>query len=249
MLPLKRPLKFTVLGPDTHLNDRICNLIISEFPHECIGNSFTELETGAREIKSTPPDLIILHTKKLNNDLAELHNAFLSGPPPVILILEPKHYNNTKSIHPSIIHVMKSPIENTELRQSIASLLDEKRKSVYKTERKRSDETIMLSTGTGWQLLKIKDILRLNSDGNYITFHTCRGEKFTVIKTMKYFEQKLPQELFYRVHQSHIINFKHIEKVLTSDRYSIIMNDGTSVPLSKERKESFKLFLQKKCIT
>ncbi len=142
---------------------------------------------------------------------------------------------------------MKSPIENKEIRQSIAALLNEKRKEI--PGKIKGDETIMLSTGTGWRLLKIKDIVRINSEGNYITFYTSRQEKFTVIKTMKYFEEKLPQELFFRVHQSHIINFKHIEKVTICDGYSIVMNDGSSVPLSKERKERFKLFLQQKCIT
>lgn len=248
MLPLHEPLKFVLLG-DTVTNEALCQRILIESKGHCIGNCYPVSSQSVNKLRAAPPDLILLNTHDPPNDIAELHNAFLGNPPPTILLLTQDDDPETLNIYPSIIHVMKPPFEYEEIKQSIVSVLNEKRASNQHTKRLAGSDTILLSTGAGWQLVKLIDIVRLKSDGNYITFYTSNGEKFTVIKTMKYFEEKLPNNLFFRVHQSHIINFKHIVKVLTSDGYSIIMNDGFAVPLSKDKKERFRSFLQNRCIS
>lgn len=141
---------------------------------------------------------------------------------------------------------MKAPNDYKEIKQGLVSTLNEKR--ALDLNSVKGSETIMLSTGSGWQLVKLLDIVRLKSEGNYITFYTNNGEKITVIKTLKYYENTLPENMFFRVHQSHIINLHYIKKVLTSDGYSIVMSDGFTVPLSKDKKEYFKAFLRNNCI-
>ncbi len=249
MEPFKDPLTFSVFGADSVVIEAICAQIVKGFPNKCIGNTFDDIERALLELRHAPPDLILLHSQKHSDDMVEIHNAFLGTPPPVILLLETDDAPEPTSIHPSIIQVMKTPFENKQINHSITKVLNTKSSHLSQGGKSKGNETILLSTGTGWQLIKLTDIVRLKSDGNYITFHTVNKEKLTVIKTLKYFEQKLPSEKFFRVHQSHIINFMHIQKVITTDGYSILMSDGASIPLSKEKREPFKKFLQQKCIS
>lgn len=249
MLSAKEPLKCIVIGNDKALNTSICQRIIFSFPDECICNSRDISQISLASIRASPPDLLLFHSIQPSKDLEELNNTFLGNPPPLILLTDQEVNTYTNLIHPSIIHVMKLPILNEAFAHSISSFINGRKEVIQLNDYAKTNETIMLSTGNGWQLVDVNEIIRLNSDGNYITFHITGHEKFTVIKTMKYYEQKLPSGLFFRVHQSHIINFKHIKKVETSDGYSIFMDDGSCIPLSKEKKDRFKSFLQNKCIS
>ena len=53
---------------------------------------------------------------------------------------------------------------------------------------------------------------------------------------MKYFEELLPEE-FCRVHQSHIINLRHVKKFIKGDGGIVIMHDGTEIDVSRRKKD------------
>jgi two-component system LytT family response regulator len=56
---------------------------------------------------------------------------------------------------------------------------------------------------------------------------------------MKDVEETLPAASFYRVHNTHIVHFDHIDRILKSDGGSVLMRNGDSVPISKGRKKAF----------
>ena len=105
---------------------------------------------------------------------------------------------------------------------------------------------IALSSAEELVLLKIEQILRLEADGNYTSFYTYSNEKIVVSKTIKEYENILPKGIFFRVHQSHIVNTNFIVKILKEDGGYVIMEDGTRVPVSRRRKEALiKLLMHK----
>jgi two-component system LytT family response regulator len=44
---------------------------------------------------------------------------------------------------------------------------------------------------------------------------------------------------FFRVHQSHLINLNYVERYDKHDGGSVILKDGSSIPLSPAKKEQF----------
>ena len=61
----------------------------------------------------------------------------------------------------------------------------------------------------------------------------------SVAKNLGAFARLLPGELFFRCHQSHLINMNWISSYLFQDGGKIIMRDQASLPLARARKDNF----------
>ncbi len=77
----------------------------------------------------------------------------------------------------------------------------------HKKDEDLSDETITVKSGYDLFKLKFEDILYIESDSEYVNFHTS-GKKIMSYQTLKSLEKTLPKSLFMRVHRSYIVN-KH----------------------------------------
>jgi len=104
---------------------------------------------------------------------------------------------------------------------------------------KNGFERITLPTFEGFKFINIKDIIRCEADNNYTFFYLNSGEKILVTKTLKEYDETLSGVDFIRVHQSHLVNTKFIDRYIKGDGGSIIMADGSEVEVSRRRKEEF----------
>lgn len=81
------------------------------------------------------------------------------------------------------------------------------------------------------------EIIYCQSNDNYTAIQLKNGEKIIASKTMKYFEDLLIPNGFLRPHQSYIVNTKYIEQYNKKDGGSLLMSDGSSIPVSRHKKE------------
>jgi two-component system LytT family response regulator len=95
---------------------------------------------------------------------------------------------------------------------------------------------IAIPTTEGLILLDINNTLRLESDGNYTNFITLKT-KHIVSKSLKEYEELLTDNNFLRIHQSHLINLNWVKKYVRGEGGYVVMNDGTSVPVSARKKQ------------
>ena len=79
--------------------------------------------------------------------------------------------------------------------------------------------------------------MRLEASANYTTFHTLRGQKVMVARTLKEYESLLGSEGFFRSHQSHIINLHFIEGITKDDGGFACLKDGSKIPIARRRRE------------
>ena len=85
-------------------------------------------------------------------------------------------------------------------------------------------------------MVEVKDIVRLQADGNYTTVFELDGTKTMVSKSMKEFEQILGEHGFYRSHQSHLVSIPKIKSYLKTEGGFLLMEDGSEVPVSVRKK-------------
>jgi len=102
---------------------------------------------------------------------------------------------------------------------------------------------ILLNAAGLQHVIQITDIIHLEGDGNYTTVHIDNGDKILVSKPLKHFEDILPAKSFYRVHQSHIINFSFVKSVQNGDVHLINLSNGNAVPLARRKKDLFLMWL------
>lgn len=102
----------------------------------------------------------------------------------------------------------------------------------------QSDDQGFLSVKADYktQLVRISDIVYLESAGEYVRLHIEGNSTITTLFRLKNMEAALPQESFLRVHRSYIVNLKRISSY-TKGR--IFLDNGEYIPLGENYKERF----------
>lgn len=76
----------------------------------------------------------------------------------------------------------------------------------------------------------------------YIRIHLSDGSTVMTLLSMKAMEERLPKEIFMRVHRSFIVN---LEKITIIERQRIVFNKNTYIPVSDQYKEAFENHIKK----
>ena len=109
--------------------------------------------------------------------------------------------------------------------------------AVAQNEAENADsEYISVKADYKTQLVKIADIVYLESAGEYVRLHIEGSATITTLFRLKNMETTLPSNLFQRVHRSYIVNLKRISSY-TKGR--IFLDNGEYIPLGENYKERF----------
>jgi two-component system, LytTR family, response regulator len=154
-----------------------------------------------------------------------------------------------KAFKYSAIDYLLKPIDIVELQQAVQKAqntkqpnnLDEKIKTLFTQLQAPQKHTskIALSVGDALQFMLPDEILRCESESNYTHIFLATGKKITVAKTLKEVEENFGGAPFFRVHQSHLININHVNKYMKGENAYVIMADGSSIAISRNKKEAF----------
>src|SRR5678815_1812756 len=96
----------------------------------------------------------------------------------------------------------------------------------------------------GLLLVAVNSIISCASDGNYTIFFMKDKQKLIISRPLKEVEEMLEDYLFLRVHNSYIVNLNEISKYVKGEGGYLIMTDGSTVDVSRSRKESMLKKLQ-----
>lgn len=92
-------------------------------------------------------------------------------------------------------------------------------------------------------LIKISNIVYLESEGEYVRMNLNDGTKVVTLFRLKNMESSLPSEMFMRVHRSYIVNLKCITGY-TKGR--IFLENDDYVPIGENYKEAFLKYIEDK---
>ncbi len=110
--------------------------------------------------------------------------------------------------------------------------------SLCKPEQVHKATTQIMTAGGVQHIVQVVDIIHLHGDGNYTTVYFNSGEAIMISKSLKHFDDVLPEKTFFRVHQSHIVNINNVRSVQSNDQV-IKLSNGNLVPLSRRKKDQF----------
>lgn len=109
--------------------------------------------------------------------------------------------------------------------------------AIAQNEAEEADkEFISVKADYKTQLVKIADIVYLESAGEYVRLHIEDNTTITTLFRLKNMETTLPQETFLRVHRSYIVNLK---RITSYTRGRIFLDNGEYIPLGENYKERF----------
>jgi two-component system LytT family response regulator len=99
-------------------------------------------------------------------------------------------------------------------------------------------KNLLLPTMEGFELLKMKNIVRLQGNGNFTDIYLLDGSKKMACRFLKHYEEILPYP-FLRIHKSHIINLHFVTSYSKSDGGYVVLQDKSEILISQSYKEQF----------
>lgn len=91
-------------------------------------------------------------------------------------------------------------------------------------------------------LVKIADIVYLESEGEYVRMHLADHTTITTLFRLKNMEAALPSDNFMRVHRSYIVNLRYIKGYVKG---RIFLSDTEYVPIGENYKETFQHYIDR----
>ncbi len=214
-------------------------------------NLIGEAETPQEAVKlinRLKPDIIFLDIE-LNNGTG--FDVLKNFPEPDFKIIFVTGFNEfaIKAFRCSAIDYILKPVDPDILEEAIGKVFTSFNKNNFGRQVttllnnvSKQEKSIVLNTNDAIYVIDVQDIIRCQSDVNYTNFFLKNKQKIVVSRPLKEFEEILEDQKFFRIHQSHLINIKYLEKY---DKHSqvVILSDGTKLPVSHRRKDKFINFI------
>ena len=99
------------------------------------------------------------------------------------------------------------------------------------------DQTIALPEINGYTIVKVNDIVRCEGERNYSRIYFKNGTSTLISRTLLDFDNLLVRHGFFRIHRSHLISLKNVNRYLKTDGGMVEMMDKTQLPVSPKFKE------------
>ena len=106
----------------------------------------------------------------------------------------------------------------------------------------RAKEYISVKADYKVSLVRIAEIIYLESEGEYVRMHLADGSTITTLFRLKNMETALPAESFMRVHRSYIVNLRAIKAYVKG---RIFLSDNEYIPIGENYKEAFQAYIDK----
>ncbi len=205
----------------------------------------TSAEEGIELIKKLQPDLVFLDIEMPHKNGFQMLEAISNINFQVIFVTAYDKYV-LKAIKSCALDYLMKPVVISELKEAVSrvsKIVFEKYENqklkvlIDNLKNINQPKKIALPTAEELFFVSIDDIIRCKGENNYTLFFLTNGTKILVSKTLKEWDDLLSSYQFIRTHQSHLINSIHVNSFVKKDGGYILMKDGSTVSVSRYRKE------------
>lgn len=203
------------------------------------------VQNGLKAIKSLKPDLVLLDVNLEDGNAFDLLREYNEIPFALIFVTAYENYALNAFRFSAVDYIMK-PVNIDDLVKAVQKAADKleqaslglKLKNFFDNlNSKPEDKKIVLKTQESIHIVKLSDIIRCEADHNYCTFYLNNGKNILISRNLGEYEELLSGLFFFRTHQSHLININYILSFEKHEGGYLKMADGSSVPVSKRKKD------------
>lgn len=205
-------------------------------------NSVKEAE---EKINAAPPDIIFLDIAMPFANGFELLKRVKNKNFSVVFTTAYNEYALKAIKHNALDYLLK-PIDSDELVEAVKKCEEKKTRGTPDIEKIDNLMAALAKTKKAQKLpvptleeimyVDVEDIMRMEADSNYTHIYLMDKQKLTSSKTLKEYEQMLTNPNFFRVHKTHIINLDYVRKYIKGEGGYVVMADGSSVEVSRQKK-------------
>ncbi|MDD3077492.1 MAG: LytTR family DNA-binding domain-containing protein [Paludibacter sp.] len=233
-----------IVDDESKARDAIKNMLSLYCPDTELVGEADGVETGVELIRRVKPQLVILDIKMQDGDGFDLLKRVKDEKFYVVFVTAFDEFA-IKAFKFNAIDYLLKPVDVDDLIKTIekvklyckSNLNDISLLLNMINELKKDTKKIVLKTTDSIYVVKIEDVIRCESSGNYTYFYLKDEKPLLVSRTLKEFDSMLHDYSFLRVHQSHLVNVEYIKRYVKSDGGMLIMKDDKIVPVAMRKKD------------
>lgn len=216
---------YFIIDNDQNSIQRIKHVLEDYYEFNCVGVS-SDYDDAMNTILKETPDLVFFNVDNAVENpfrLAQELNLFNDDFPVFIAMSSSKDtvYDVIKN---GFFDFLLCPLPELEIRKTVLRVL--------KKFPARARKNICLKSYKDYQYLKTDEIMFLKADNNTTDFYMNDGNIITAYKTLKTFEDILPNN-FHRIHKSYIINKNFVSRIQYGKLSCTIKRNSYEVPFTK----------------
>jgi two-component system LytT family response regulator len=241
-------IKVIVIDDEKGARESLHNLIDKYCPQIEVAAKASNIDEAFKLINELSPQLIFLDIEMPNGNGFDLLQKFDSINFDIIFTTAYDHYA-IKAIKYSAIDYLLKPIDIDDLKNAVERVVKKQKDKTIQNEQllsllsnikpEQNDKKIALHDGDGLTFVRLKEIIRCESDGNYTSIILEGNKRIVTSKTLGEYEELFSNENFFRVHRSHLIHLHHIKKYIKGEGGYVLMSDGSQVEVSRRKKQEF----------
>ena len=215
------------------------------------------VKTGVQAIHKYNPDIVFLDVEMPEENGFALFDYIREPGFEVIFTTAYQQYGVDAIKYAALDYLLK-PIDYVELREALEKY-QEKRNQKNRQERidtllsnisigESIHQKVALPTFTGYIMETINHIIYCQADVNYTRIFTRHDNSILVSKTLKFIEELLPSDCFFRIHKTYLVNMNYITQYIKTGGHRVELENGQILEVAQRRAEEFEQVLTgKKC--
>lgn len=238
----------TIIIEDELASQQLLSNIISDYcPNLILMGVASGIKDGEELINSHQPDLIFLDIHIGNQTGFDLLDRIYQKNFKIIFTTAHDEYALKAFKYEAIDYILKpyTPKDVIKSVQRIKEKLEDS-KAFHQLEKVIKDSLhplesgkLTIPTSDGLKVYKVENIIRLEGQGAYCKIYSTDSKALLISKSLKEIEGMLPTGRFFRTHDSHIINLRHIKEFRKEDGGVVILENNDQVPVSRRKKQEF----------
>lgn len=222
--------------------DALAAMLRKKFPQQVqVSGSNCSALHAIEEIEEINPDILFLDVEMPEMNGLELLKHFPGRNFHVIFTTAHEKYA-LPAIKAAAVDYLVKPLSPQDVFDALQKCIAKKTLA----ENTKPSNRITVPVAGELLIINTDDIVHIEANNNYSHFYFTNRPKTIVSRTLKEFEELLTPMGFFRVHQSHLINLKHVESVSNNDGDMVYLSGNHQVLISRRKKAEFLQTLKKR---
>lgn len=214
------------------------------------------IKDGIVLIKSKKPDAIFLNIELEDDSFFEMLEQLEFSIPKLVFISTHKEYAIKAFKHNAVDFLLK-PIDFNSIIIAIYKVIKRiEMERAFQNQKinnintlnpvNQTNDYVAVASLEKIELIPMTEIIFCKADGKYTVFVLSNGNKIMSSRNLGEYSSILDNSYFFRIHNSYIINLRHISKILKKDGYFCELSNGAILPVAKRRQDDFNKFIKLK---
>lgn len=227
----------------------LSGLLSRHCPQVNVTHTFQNPKEALKHLKKAPPDLLMIDIEMPFINAFHLLDQLKPVSFEIIFVTAFNNYALRAFKYAAVDYLLK-PVNLDELVESIArvsSRMGKQQKPDTSIDQvievmqtiPTGSVIIPMPTLSGIKLESSGNIILLEAQGSYTIIEMINGKKELISRTLKDFEELLPEKDFCRIHHSYVINLNHVKEYLYGRGGSVLMSNGSQIEVSVRKRADF----------